>query len=179
MLFTYCFQHATTSLMSVSKLTTCLWFDGQAEEAAAFYTSIFKDSKITGRHYYSEAGKEFHRREPGSLMTIEFELNDQKFVGLNGGPNFKFTGAISIMVNCKDQGEVDYYWNKLGEGGDESKRQCGWLVDKFGLSWQIVPNKLYKMLDSPEIEKRDRAYTAMMHMQKLDVDLLRNAFDKD
>lgn len=165
--------------MSVGKLTTCLWFDGQAEEAAAFYTSIFKDSKITGRHYYSEAGKEFHGREPGSLMTIEFELNDQKFVGLNGGPNFKFTAAISIIVNCKDQGEIDYYWNMLGEGGDESKRQCGWLVDKFGLSWQIVPSEVYKMLDSPEIEKRDRAYTVMMHMQKLDVDKLRSAFDGD
>jgi predicted 3-demethylubiquinone-9 3-methyltransferase (glyoxalase superfamily) len=162
--------------MSVSKLTTCLWFDGQAEEAASFYTSIFKNSKVTGRHYFPEAGKEFHGREAGSLMTIEFELNDQKFVGLNGGPHFKFTGAISIMVNCKDQAEVDYYWDKLGEGGDKSKRQCGWLADKFGLSWQIVPDDFHEMLNSTEIEKRDRAYVAMLHMEKLDIAGLRKAF---
>jgi predicted 3-demethylubiquinone-9 3-methyltransferase (glyoxalase superfamily) len=163
--------------MSVSKLTTCLWFDGQAEEAASFYTSIFKNSKITGRHYFPEVGKELHGRKAGSLMTIEFELNDQKFIGLNGGPYFQFTGAISIMVNCKDQAEIDYYWDKLGEGGDESKRQCGWLADRFGLSWQIVPDEFHKMLNSPEIEKRDRAYLAMMHMEKLDVDGLRKAFE--
>lgn len=163
--------------MSVNNLATCLWFDGQAEEAASFYTSIFKNSKITGRHYYSEAGNETHGREAGSLMTIEFELNDQKFVGLNGGPYFKFNEAISIMVNCKDQAEVDYYWDKLGEGGDKTKRKCGWLADKFGLSWQIVPEELSKVLNSPEKEKRDRAYRAMMRMEKLDVDELRKAFD--
>jgi predicted 3-demethylubiquinone-9 3-methyltransferase (glyoxalase superfamily) len=163
--------------MSVSKLATCLWFDGQAEEAASFYTSIFKNSKITGRRYYSKAGKETHGCETGSLMTIEFELNDQKFVGLNGGPYFKFNEAISIMVNCKDQADVDYYWDKLGEGGDKTKRKCGWLADKFGLSWQIVPDELSKVLTSPEKEKRDRAYRAMMRMEKLDVDELRKAFD--
>lgn len=162
--------------MSVSKLATCLWFDGQAEEAASFYTSIFKNSKITGRHYYSKADNETHGRETGSLMTIEFELNDQKFVGLNGGPYFKFNEAISIMVNCKDQADVDYYWDKLGEGGDKTKRKCGWLADKFGLSWQIVPDELSKVLNSPEKEKRDRAYRAMMRMEKLDVDELRKAF---
>lgn len=162
--------------MSVSNLTTCLWFDGQAEEAATFYTSVFKDSKITGRHYFPEASQDFHDREPGSLMTIEFELNGQKFVGLNGGPNFKFTGAISIIVNCKDQTEVDYYWDKLGEGGDESKRHCGWLADKFGLSWQVVPSEFYEMLNSTEMTKRDRAYIAMMRMKKLDVGGLRRAF---
>ncbi|PKX97585.1 VOC family protein [Aspergillus novofumigatus IBT 16806] len=141
--------------MSVGKLTTCLWFDGQAEEAASFYTSIFKNSKVTGRQYFPEAGKEFHGREAGSLMTIEFELNDQKF----------------------DQAEVDYYWDKLGEGGEKSKRQCGWLVDKFGLSWQIVPDDFHKMLNSTETEKRDRAYVAMLHMEKLDIAGLRKAFD--
>jgi predicted 3-demethylubiquinone-9 3-methyltransferase (glyoxalase superfamily) len=163
--------------MSVNKLTTCLWFDGQAEEAASFYTSIFNNSKITGRHYYSEAGNETHGREAGSLMTIDFELNDQKFVGLNGGPYFKFNEAISIMVNCKDQAEVDYYWDRLGEGGDKTKRKCGWLADKFGLSWQIVPDELSTLLNSPEKEKRDRAFSAMMRMEKLDVDELRKAFD--
>lgn len=163
--------------MSDSKLTTCLWFDGRAEEAATFYTSVFKDSKITGRHYYTEAGKELHGREPGSLMTMEFDLNGQKFVGLNGGPNFKFTGAISIIVNCRDQVEVDYYWDKLSEGGDKSKRQCGWLADKFGMSWQVVPREFYEMLNSTDMEKRDRAYIAMMHMEKLEVDTLRKAFD--
>lgn len=163
--------------MSVSKLATCLWFDGQAEEAASFYTSIFENSKITKRQYYSKAGQETHGREAGSLMTIEFELNDQKFVGLNGGPYFKFNEAISIMVNCKDQAEVDYYWDKLGEGGDKTKRRCGWLADKFGLSWQIVPDELSEVLNSPEKEKRDRAYSAMMRMEKLDVDELRKAFN--
>ncbi|KAJ5892272.1 uncharacterized protein N7473_008500 [Penicillium subrubescens] len=163
--------------MSVNKLATCLWFDGQAEEAASFYTSIFKNSKITKRQYYSKAGQETHGRETGSLMTIEFELNDQKFVGLNGGPYFKFNEAISIMINCKDQAEVDYYWHKLGEGGDKTKRKCGWLADKFGLSWQIVPDEVSEVLNSPETEKRDRAYSAMMRMEKLDVDELRRAFN--
>lgn len=163
--------------MPDSNLTTCLWFDGQAEEAAAFYTSVFKDSQITGRHSFPDAGKEFHGHEPGSLMTIEFELNDRKFVALNGGPAFKFTGAVSIMINCKDQAELDYYWDRLGEGADQSQSQCGWLADKFGFSWQIVPDEFYDMLNSPETEKRDRAYAAMMHMKKLDVVALRKAFD--
>lgn len=163
--------------MSINKLITCLWFDGQAEEAAIFYTSIFKNSSITGLHYFPAAGKEIHGREPGSLMTIEFELNGRKFVGLNGGPHFKFSEAISIMVECEDQAEVDYYWNKLGAGGDEKRQQCGWLADKFGLSWQIVPNELYKLLNSTDTEKRDRAYLAMLHMKKIDIVGLHKAFD--
>ena len=121
-----------------NKITTCLWFDGQAEEAAEYYTSIFPNSKITQKSHYMEAGREYHGREPESVMTVTFELDGHPFVGLNGGPHFKFSPATSFQVDCKDQTEVDHFWSKLGEGGDESQQQCGWLMDKFGVCKSTV-----------------------------------------
>src|SRR5262249_20111094 len=135
-----------SNIMSLNKITTCLWFDGRAEEAANHYTSIFKNSKITHTQYYSEAGKKDHDGKTGSVMVVAFELNGHPFVGLNGGPHFKFNEAVSFQVDCANQDEIDYYWEKLGEGGDEAKRQCGWLADKFGVSWQVVPTALKEIL---------------------------------
>ncbi|RYP70680.1 hypothetical protein DL771_005284 [Monosporascus sp. 5C6A] len=165
--------------MSFDKLTltTCLWFDGQAEEAANFYVSVFKNSKITHIQRYSDAGKELHGHEPGTVLIVEFELNGHRFVGLNGGPNFKFSPATSFMVDCDTQEEVDYYWDKLREGGDVAAQQCGWLADKYGVSWQIVPRVLKRMMSSPDKEKADRATMAMMQMHKLDIAGLQKAFD--
>ncbi|RYO83244.1 hypothetical protein DL766_004689 [Monosporascus sp. MC13-8B] len=165
--------------MSFDKLTlaTCLWFDGQAEEAANFYVSVFKNSKITHMQRYSDAGKEHHGHEPGTVLIVEFELNGHRFVGLNGGPNFKFSPATSFMVDCDTQEEVDYYWDKLREGGDEAAQQCGWLADKYGVSWQIVPRVLKDMMSSPDKEKANRATVAMMQMHKLDIAGLQKAFD--
>jgi predicted 3-demethylubiquinone-9 3-methyltransferase (glyoxalase superfamily) len=163
--------------MSFGKITTCLWFDGQAEEAANYYTSIFKDSKIITTQRFTDAGQEVHGREPGSVMVVEFELNGQRFVGLNGGPQHKFSEAVSFQVHCADQDELDYYWEKLGEGGDEAKRECGWLADKFGLSWQIVPTVLKEMLSDPDTGKANRAMMAMLGMKKLNIDGLREAYN--
>ncbi|RYP40350.1 hypothetical protein DL767_001762 [Monosporascus sp. MG133] len=163
--------------MSLNKITTCLWFDGQAEEAANLYISIFKNSKITHAQRYTEVGQEIHGQEPGSLMVIGFELNGHPFVGLNGGPLFKFSEAISFQIDCANQEEVDYYWEKLGAGGDEAKRQCGWLSDKFGVSWQVVPKALKEMLHNPDNEKVKRVTVAMMAMKKLDIAELQKAFE--
>ena len=163
--------------MPISKFTTCLWFNGQAEEAAEFYTSVFKDSKILHRQYYSDAGKEIHGHEAGSLLVVEFEMNGQRFVGLNGGPEFKFSEAVSFMVDCDDQEEVDYYWGKLSEGGDPSRQACGWLADRFGVAWQVTPKELKKMLSDPDKAKADRATEAMMKMKKMDIAELRKAFE--
>jgi predicted 3-demethylubiquinone-9 3-methyltransferase (glyoxalase superfamily) len=163
--------------MSLNKITTCLWFDGQAEEAANHYTSIFKNSSIITTQRYTDAGTETHGREPGSVMVVEFELNGQRFVGLNGGPHFKFSPAISFQIDCHDQDEVDYYWEKLGEGGDESTRQCGWLADKFGVSWQVVPTVLKKLLGDEDKAKVKRVTAAMMSMKKLDIAGLEKARD--
>ena len=121
------------------RIVPCLWFDNQAEEAAKYYVSIFKNSKIGAISRYGEAGREVHRRPPGSVMTVEFELDGQAFTGLNGGPLFKFNEAVSFQVNCATQAEVDYYWDKLTAGGDPKAQQCGWLKDRFGVSWQVVP----------------------------------------
>jgi predicted 3-demethylubiquinone-9 3-methyltransferase (glyoxalase superfamily) len=163
--------------MSLNNITTCLWFDGQAEEAANHYTSIFKNSKITTKQLYTEAGKEVHGREPGSIMVVEFELNGHKFVGLNGGPLFKFNEAISFQIDCGDQEEVDYYWEKLGEGGDEAKCQCGWLADKFGVSWQVVPRVLKELMADEDAEKAKRVTVAMLAMKKIDIAGLQKAYD--
>ncbi|KAL2836324.1 3-demethylubiquinone-9 3-methyltransferase-domain-containing protein [Aspergillus pseudoustus] len=163
--------------MSLSKITPCLWFDGQAEEAAEFYISIFPNSKITTIQRYTEAGKEYHGRETGSVMVVEFELNGQTFTGLNGGPYFKFTEAISFQVDCEDQAEVDHYWKHLKEGGDEAKQQCGWVADKFGLSWQIIPKRLKEMLSDSNSERKSRVTNEMMKMTKLDVALLEKAYE--
>lgn len=162
--------------MSVKPLTTCLWFDGTAGEAADFYTSVFKNSKIGHKqHFHKEAGKDVHKQEPGSLMTVNFEINGQKFIGLNGGPMFKHSEAVSFVVECDSQEEIDYYWDKLGEGGDESKRSCGWTADKFGLSWQIVPSKLYKMLSEGDAAAIGRVTNAFMKMKKMDLAALEAA----
>lgn len=162
--------------LSKLKITTCLWFDGKAEEAANFYTSIFPNSKITHVQRYLEAGKEFHGQEPGTVLIVEFTLDGHHFVGLNGGPQFKFSEAVSFQIDCANQEEVDYYWGKLSEGGDEAKQQCGWIADKFGVAWQVVPLALKEMLSAEDKAAVGRATEAMMHMKKLDIAGLEKAF---
>jgi predicted 3-demethylubiquinone-9 3-methyltransferase (glyoxalase superfamily) len=157
-------------------ITICLWFDGQAENAADFYTKVFRDSKMEDTLRYSEAGQEVHKRPPGSVMTIEFELNGQSFVALNGGPEFKFNEAISLQVDCDSQEEVDYYWNALSEGGDPKAQQCGWLKDKFGVSWQVAPRILTRMMKDRDQAKADRVMEAMLPMKKIDIAALERAY---
>ena len=159
-----------------NKITPCLWFDHQAEEAARYYTGIFKDSKITAISRFGEAGKEIHGKPPGSVLTVAFELNGQSFTALNGGPVFKFNEAVSLQIECETQQEVDYYWERLSEGGDPKAQQCGWLKDKFGLSWQVVPKILPELLTDPDTVKSQRAFQAMMGMKKLDIAGLQRAF---
>src|SRR5688572_27012769 len=131
---------------SLQKITPCLWFDNQAEEAAQFYTGIFRNSRIVRISRYGEAGREVHHKPAGTVMTVALELNGQAFTALNGGPDFKFNEAISFQVLCETQEEVDYYWEKLSEGGDKQAQQCGWLKDKYGVSWQVVPTVLIEMV---------------------------------
>jgi predicted 3-demethylubiquinone-9 3-methyltransferase (glyoxalase superfamily) len=157
-----------------SKLVPFLWFNNQAEEAAKFYTSIFKGSKILKTSHYMEAGREVHGRPPGSVMTVEFEIAGQAFTALNGGPMFKFTEAISFQVMCDDQDEVDYFWSKLAAGGGE-EGPCGWLKDKFGLSWQVVPTMMGELFSDKDPKKSSRAMEAMLKMKKLDIAELKRA----
>ncbi|MGA7008611.1 MAG: VOC family protein [Nitrososphaeraceae archaeon] len=161
----------------MQKISPCLWFDDQGEEAAKFYTSIFKDSKIGDVTRYGKEGYEIHGRKEGTVMTVEFDIEGQKFLALNGGPTFKFNEAISFQVYCETQEEVDYYWEKLSEGGDEKAQQCGWLKDKYGVSWQIVPTILIKMLKDKDSEKSQRVMKAMLQMHKLDISTLKKAYD--
>jgi predicted 3-demethylubiquinone-9 3-methyltransferase (glyoxalase superfamily) len=154
----------------LQKISPFLWFDNQAEEAAKFYISIFKNSKILKVARYGEAGP----RPKGSVMTVDFLLEGQEFTALNGGPLFKFTEAVSFVVSCETQQEVDDLWEKLSEGGEEG--QCGWLKDKYGLSWQIVPSVLVKMLSDSDAEKAQRVMRAMLKMRKIDIDGLRRAY---
>ncbi len=161
----------------MQKITPCLWFDDQAEEAADFYTAIFKNSKIENVSHYGEAGQDIHGKPVGSVMTVAFELDGQMFTALNGGPMFKFNEAISFQLSYETQDEVDYYWEKLSEGGDEKAQQCGWLKDKYGVSWQIVPNILPKLINDPDTEKSKRAMEAMLQMKKIDIDELMRAQD--
>jgi predicted 3-demethylubiquinone-9 3-methyltransferase (glyoxalase superfamily) len=161
---------------NVQKITPCLWFDDQAEQAAQFYCSIFKNSKIVNTVRFPEAGQEIHRKPAGTVMTVSFELDGQAFTALNGGPNFKFNEAISFQVDCETQQEVDYFWEKLSEGGNEKAQQCGWLKDKFGLSWQVVPTVLPKMLMDPDPEKSQRVMTAVLQMKKIDIAKLESAY---
>jgi len=158
--------------MPIQKITPFLWFDHQAEEAAAFYTSIFPNSKVDKVIRYGEAGP----GPAGSAMTVEFQLEGQSFVALNGGPHFKFTEAISFVVNCQTQEEVDLYWEELSAGG--AQVECGWLKDKFGLSWQIVPTVLVELLSDPDPEKSGRVMKTMLTMKKLDIRTFRQAYDK-
>jgi len=157
----------------MQKITPFLWFDNQAEEAVKFYTSIFKNSKIGSMARYDEAASAAAGRPKGSVMTASFVLEGQEFIALNGGPLFKFSEAISFVVNCDTQKEIDYYWDKLTDGGEES--QCGWLKDKFGLSWQIVPSSLSKLISGPDTGKSKRAMAALMKMKKLIIADLENA----
>jgi predicted 3-demethylubiquinone-9 3-methyltransferase (glyoxalase superfamily) len=156
--------------MTSAGLTTCLWFDGQAEEAANHYVSIFKDSRLGRVIRFTEAGPGV----PGTVWVVEFELNGQKFIALNGGPEFTFNEAISFQILCADQDEVDYYWNKLSAGGQEVA--CGWLKDKYGVSWQVIPTVLIDMISDADPEKAKRATEAMMAMVKLDIAALQKAY---
>ncbi len=158
------------------RISPCLWFDDRAEEAARFYTEIFKNSRIMKIARYGKAGFEVHRRPAGTVMTVAFELDGQPFTALNGGPVFKFNEAVSFEVYCDTQVELDYYWERLSAGGDPKAQQCGWLKDKFGLSWQVVPNVLLEMMDDPASEKSERAMTAMLQMKKLDIEALKRAY---
>jgi predicted 3-demethylubiquinone-9 3-methyltransferase (glyoxalase superfamily) len=159
----------------MQKITPFLWFDNQAEEAAKFYTSVFKNSKVGRILRYDEASAKGAGRPVGSVLTIEFEIAGQKFTALNGGPEFKFNESISFVVNCETQNEVDYFWEKLmADGGQES--QCGWLKDKFGVSWQITPTVLIDMLNDKDAKKAERVMKAMMQMQKINIKTLKEAY---
>jgi predicted 3-demethylubiquinone-9 3-methyltransferase (glyoxalase superfamily) len=162
----------------MKQLTPCLWFDDAAEEAVALYTSIFKESRIGRVSRYTEAGFEFHGKPPGSVMAIEFELNGQGFMALNGGPMFRFNEAISFQVHCESQDEIDYYWEKLSEGGDEAAQQCGWLKDKFGLSWQVLPTALAELLQGSNPEKSSCVMQALLKMKKIDIAALEEAAER-
>lgn len=160
----------------MQKITPFLWFDDQAEEAANFYASIFKNSKIGHVARYGEAGAKVSGRPKGTAMTVAFQLDGHEFVALNGGPHFKFTEAVSFVVNCQTQKEVDHYWEKLSAGGDEKAQQCGWLKDKYGLSWQIVPTVLGEMLQDKDPKKSERVMEALLKMKKLDIKTLKQAY---
>jgi predicted 3-demethylubiquinone-9 3-methyltransferase (glyoxalase superfamily) len=154
----------------MQKITPFLWFDDQAEEAARFYTSIFQNSKITGIAYYGENSQ----KPEGTVMTVNFQIEGQDFIALNGGPYFTFTPAISLFVNCENQAEVDELWARLTEGGEEE--QCGWLKDKYGVSWQIIPVELLELINSNDAERSQRATEAMLQMIKIDIAKIRQAF---
>jgi predicted 3-demethylubiquinone-9 3-methyltransferase (glyoxalase superfamily) len=154
-------------------ITPCLWFDDQAEAAAQFYTTIFRNSKITHISRYGEAGQEIHGKPAGAVMTVSFELDGQSFTALNGGPTFKFNEAISFQVFCDTQEDVDDYWQKLATGGDETAQQCGWLKDRYGISWQIIPHALIELLNHPNAATSQRVTTAMLQMKKIEIDELK------
>ncbi|HVP28493.1 MAG TPA: VOC family protein [Myxococcota bacterium] len=160
----------------IQSITPCLWFDGQAKEAAEFYTAVFPNSRIVAISRYGEAGREVHGRPPGTVLTVVFELDGSEFTALNGGPAFQFNEAISFQVNCETQEALDRYWERLSEGGDPNAQQCGWLKDRFGVSWQIVPTVLPGMMADPDPEKSGRVMTAMLRMKKLDIGELERAY---
>ena len=160
----------------MNKITPCLWFDGEAEDAARFYTGIFRNSKITSITRYGEAGREVHGQPAGKVLVVAFELDGQPYTALNGGPQFKFNEAVSFQVPCRNQEEIDYYWDKLTAGGDAQAQQCGWLKDRYGLSWQVFPVALMDMLQDPDRKKADRAMQAMMEMKKMDLEALERAY---
>ena len=160
----------------MQRITPCLWFNDNAEEAVKFYTSIFKNSSITGVSHYGEDGAKASGRPKGTVLTITFQLDGQEFMALNGGPHFKFTPAISLMVYCKTQGEIDDLWEKLSAGG--RIEQCGWLTDKYGLSWQIVPTVIAEMMQDKDTEKTNRVMKAILQMKKLDIETLKRAYQQ-
>lgn len=157
------------------RIAPCLWFDDQAEEAATFYIGIFSNSRIVAISRYGEAGYEFHGKPKGSVMTVAFELDGQAFTALNGGPMFKFNEAISFQVNCETQEEVDHYWDRLSAGGAEQAQQCGWLADRYGVSWQIVPRALIELINDPDYDRSQRVMAAMLQMKKIDIAGLKRA----
>ncbi len=163
-------------MRAIQKITPCLWLDDQALEVAEFYTAIFRNSKIVKVARYGEAGREAHGKPAGTVMTVAFELDGQTFTALNGGPMFTFNEAISFQVDCETQKEVDYYWDKLSEGGDARAQQCGWLKDKYGVSWQIVPRVLIELIGDPDPERSGRVMEAMLQMKKIDIDGLERAY---
>ena len=162
--------------MLKQRITPCLWFDHQAEEAANYYVGIFPNSRITATTRYPSAGQEIHQQKAGSVMVVAFELDGHTFTALNGGPLFTFNEAVSLQVNCDSQKEIDYYWDKLGAGGDPKAQQCGWLKDRYGLSWQVVPRGMEEMLKAPESAGANRAMGAMMQKKKIDMAALERAF---
>ncbi|NJD06336.1 MAG: VOC family protein [Methylococcaceae bacterium] len=167
-------------MATLHRITPCLWFDSEAEEAATFYTGIFPNSRITQISRYGEAGREIHGKTPGSVMVAAFELDGQAFTALNGGPRpqFRFNEAISFQVSCDTQAEVDHYWDRLSEGGEERAQQCGWLKDRFGVSWQIVPSVLPRLIGDPDPKKSQQTFQAMLQMKKLDIAALQQAHDR-
>ena len=158
----------------IQRIAPCLWFDDQAEAAANYYVTVFPNSRITQITRYGKAGFEHHRRPAGSVMTVAFELDGCAFTALNGGPLFRFSEAISLQVHCDTQQEIDHYWSKLGDGGDERARMCGWLKDRYGLSWQIVPSMLPPLM-AGDPARADRAMAAVLSMQKLDIAAIEKA----
>ncbi len=159
-------------------ITPCLWFDNQAEDAVRFYTAIFKDARLLKISYYGSEGQEIHGQPEGSIMTVEFELAGQQFTALNGGPKFNFNEAISLQVQCETQAEVDYYWQRLTEGGDETAQQCGWLKDKYGVSWQVVPSVVSTLLSDKNRQKSSRVMRALLQMKKIDIAELQHVYDQ-
>jgi predicted 3-demethylubiquinone-9 3-methyltransferase (glyoxalase superfamily) len=159
-----------------NRITPCLWFDTQAEEAARFYTGIFKNSKIGKISRYGEAGQNVTGKPPGSVMMVEFELDGQPFSALNGGPQFKFNESVSFVIPCKDQKEIDFYWDKLSQGGDPKAQVCGWLKDKYGLSWQVVPAVISEMMADSKSGRSERVMEALLKMKKIDLPTLERAY---
>ncbi len=164
--------------MSVTtRIRPCLWFDSQAEEAANFYVSVFPNSRIVKIAHYGEAGVDVHGRPPGSVMTVEFELDGTPIIALNGGPIFQFSPAVSLEVHCDSQAEIDHYWARLSEGGEPAAQQCGWLADRWGMSWQIVPRGFADMIPETPTPASERAFSAMLGMKKLDWAALQRAYE--
>lgn len=163
-------------MANMQKITSNLWFNNQAEEAVQFYTTVFKNSKIVRTSRYGKEGFEYHHKPEGTVLTIEFQIEGQTFVALNGGPEFPFNEAISFIVYCDNQEELDYYWDKLSENGDPKAQMCGWLKDRYGVSWQVVPGVLPDMMTDPDMNKTDKVMKAIFTMKKLDLETLRRAY---
>ena len=161
------------------RITPCLWFDNQAEAAANYYTSIFQNSKIKNISRYTEAGRDTHHKPPGSVMTVEFELDGQTFTALNGGPEFRFNEAVSFQIHCNTQEDIDYFWERLTPGGDPKAQMCGWLKDRYGVSWQVFPDRLPQLLADDDREKAARVMNAMLRMKKIDLNEIERAAKSD
>ena len=164
-------------MATTQRISSNLWFAHEAEEAANYYVSIFKNGKVKKITHYGKEGYDIHKMPEGTVMTVEFELDGQTFVALNGGPVFKFNEAVSFIVNCDTQAEIDYYWEKLSQGGDKQAQVCGWLKDKYGLSWQVVPRQLSEMMSDHPTERSESVMKAMLQMKKLDIRKLEEAYN--